>query len=193
VLPAIPGFITGLTVQDGELVDVAYEPSDNSWRWNDYQHRASEIRALRSIVGASMTRGVFRLERDDALEIARRMQYAKGIDPSLAIYAAYAYHDLQRKDLIREMAGYLSSDLGAPLFDVAFLARILDGRKVRDFDLISAFPLLSQGWALLNAYRVSLPANLDGLYARMVPSLWTMFDNRGVEQIANALRSGEIR
>ena len=140
-----------------------------------------------------MTHGVFRLERDDALEIARRMQYAKGIDPSLAVYAAYAYHDLQRRELIREMAGFIERDLGAPPFDVALLARLLDRRKAADIPLLSPFPLLSQGWALLRAYGVSLPESLAKLDAHMLPSLWTLFDARGVERIGHALATGAIR
>jgi hypothetical protein len=44
VVPAIPEFLATLTVADGELVDVAYEPSDNSGRWSEFQPRADEIR-----------------------------------------------------------------------------------------------------------------------------------------------------
>ena len=34
VLPAVPGFVAGLTFNEGELLDVAYEPSINSFRWD---------------------------------------------------------------------------------------------------------------------------------------------------------------
>ena len=193
LLPAIPGFITALTVEDGELVDVGYEPSDNSNRWSDFQGRAEEIRALRSIIASSMTQGAFHLEGDDALEIARRMQYSKGIDPSLAVYAAYAYHDLQRKDLINEMANYLATDLGAPLFDVALLARGLDKRVADNGIVISPIPLLGQGWALLNAFRVTLVPALKGIEGHIISSLWTLLDAKGVKQVEKALASGAIR
>ena len=193
LLPAIRGFITALTIDDGELIDVSYEPSDNSYRWADFANRANEIRALRSIIASSMTSGVFHLERDDALEVARRMQYAKGIDPSLAIYAAYAYHDLQRTDLIHEMANYLATDLGAPLFDVALLAKGLNGKVVDEGTAISPIPLFSQGWALLNAYRVSLLPALKGIERHITSSLWTLLDAKGVKQVEKALTSGKIR
>ncbi len=193
LLPAIPGFITALTVDEGELVDVTYEPSDNSPRWGDYRARAEELRALRAIASASLTNGAFHLERTDALDVARRMQYAKGIDPSLAVYAAYDYHDLQRQDLLREMASYLTADLGAPLFDVALFARQLDRRSATDWQVISPMPLLSQGWALLNAYRVRLAKELTGLDQHLSPSLWTLLLPHGVQQVRAALASGAIR
>jgi hypothetical protein len=91
------------------------------------------------------------------------------------------------------MARYLTDDLGAPLFDVALLARMLDRRKVADAALISPIPLFAQGWALLTAYRVSLPPGLEGLDAHITPYLWTLLDDRGVEQVKNALASGAIK
>jgi hypothetical protein len=194
LLPAIPEFLATLTMKDGELIDVAYEPSENTWRWPMYRDAAKEIRALRAVTAASMVQGVFKVEGDDALLIAKRMQYAKGLDPSLAIYAAHAYHDLQRTELIRQMMDYLSADLGAPLFDVALLARALDKKTVSaTSNLISAVPLLSQGWAFLSAYQVSLPPTLQRLQERLLPSLWTMLDPQGTELARSALNSGEIK
>jgi hypothetical protein len=162
LLPALPDFIAVLTVEEGELVDVAYEPSDNSWRWQDYVQRAPEIRQLRSLAASSMAQGVFRLEGEDALEVARRMQIAKGIDPTLAVYAAYAYNDLQRRDLIRQMSGTMRDDIGAPLFDVALLAGELNRAMITpETAVYSQIPLLAQGWALLSAFGVSLPPSLS--------------------------------
>ena len=194
MLPAIPGFIAALTVEGGELVNVAYEPSSNTWRWDEYQRKAKEIRELRAIVSSSLTRGLFRLERGDALEISRRMQYSKGIDPSLAIYAAYGYHDLQRRNLIREMKDFMQADLGAPFFDVALLSRALDNKAITvESKVLSPMPLLSQGWALLSAYRVELAPRIRNLQNRLLPSLWTMFDEQGAELARGAIDSGEIR
>lgn len=89
VLPAIPGFLAALTVEDDELIDVAYEPSSNTPRWLKFQDRARDIRALRAVAAAATKNGVFRLDGDDALAVAKQMQYAKSLDPALAIYAAY--------------------------------------------------------------------------------------------------------
>lgn len=193
VLPAIPGFLAALTVENGALVDVAFEPSDNTWRWQEFEHRAQEIRALRAIASSSMSRGVFRLEGEDAFETARRMQYAKSVDPTLAIYAAYAYHDLHLNDRIHQMGGYLSSDIGAPFFDIAMLAGDLDGKQVvPDGSIYSSMPLMAQGWALLSAFRVTLRPSVAALRGRLVPSMWTMLDPRGVEEVRGGFQTGDL-
>ena len=132
VLPALPEFLASLTVENGDLVDVAYEPSEFTGRWDLYQSHASELRTLRAVVSTATREGSFRLQGEDALKLARRMQYAKGIDPVLAVYAAYAYHDLHQVEYLEEMENTMRNDLGAPLFDVAMLARKLDNTKVRD-------------------------------------------------------------
>jgi hypothetical protein len=196
LLPAVPEFLCALSFdEDGELADVAYEPSDNTWRWDLFRQRAAEIRQLRAIAASALARGSFKLEGEDALAIARRMQFAKGIDPSLAVYAAYAYHDLQRLDLLRQMHDYLRGDLGAALFDVALLARVLNKHTlgVDAPPTLGAVPLMAQGWTLLRAFEVRLPAALAALEGLRLSSLWTMFDAAGVQRIRSAFAQRELR
>ena len=194
LLPVLPEFLGALTFDEEELVDVSYEPSANTWRWSMYENRAEELRSLRAIVSTSIGRGLFQLEGEDSLAIARRMQYSKGIDPTLSIYAAYAYHDLQRRDLISEMSGYLSADLGRSLFDVAMLSRELSGRSPSVVSTVfSPIPLLSQGWALLPAMRVALAGDLSRLQQCIVPSVWTLVDEDGVAILREALQTGAIK
>jgi hypothetical protein len=194
VLPAIPEFLAALTVEEGEVVDVAYEPSDNTGRWYEFQQYGNDIRTLRALAASSTKDGVFRLEGQDALGVARRLQYAKSVDPTLAIYAAYAYQDLRRGDLIREMSDYMGGDLGGRLFDIALLAREIDGKTAGTLpDVFGVAPLLSQGWALLGAHRVVLPPSLNNIERTLLPSVWTMFDKTGVAQLRAAFQKGEIR
>jgi Caspase domain len=187
VIPALPSFIAGLTFEEGQFMDVSYEPSENSPLWNEYSARAEELRSLRASIAASAALGVFRLDEQGGLALARRMQLAKGVDPSLALYAAYAYDGLQRRDLVDEMRGYMESDLGLTFFDIALLStRPKTGR------ILPPFPMLSKGWALLSAYRAELPASLLGIEQRRLPSPWTLFNPAGVEMIERAILSGEI-
>jgi hypothetical protein len=195
VLPAINGFLGALTVEDGELIDVAYEPSDNNKpHWDEFEARQGEIRALRAVAASATRGGVFRLEGEEALELARRMQNSKQVDPTFGVYAAYAYSDLRRRDLIKEMSGYMGGDLGARLFDIAMLAREIDGAKTGADPAVFGFaPLLAQGWALLPAYRISLPPSLEGLQRMLAPSVWTMFNGEGVTRVRGAMDNGEVR
>ena len=193
VIPAIKGFIAALTFDDGELVDVAYEPSANDWRWDMYKDSAARVRALRAVAASSSQHGRFRLEQDDAIRIAQDMQYAKGIDPTLAVYAAYAYHDLQAMQRIRDMSGYLSSDIGVTFFDLALLSRgLVDKSVVASDRIVPFFPLLSQGWALLGANRVRLHPALQGIENNMRDSLWSLFDEAGLRKLAQAMHTGDV-
>lgn len=194
VLPAIKGFVAALTFEEGELVDVAYEPSANTGRWNVYQARAAQVRALRAVAAAASQHGRFHLEGADPIRVAQQMQYEKAIDPTLSVYAAYAYHDLQEVGRIREMAGYQRDDLGFTLFDLALLGRELVGERVgSEAGVFPFFPLLSQGWSLLNANRVRLPRALDRIEQDMLDSLWSLFDSRGLDKLRRAMATMEVR
>jgi hypothetical protein len=194
LIPALPGFIAALRFDGDELVDVAYEPSQNHSRWSDYQSRAAELRRLRAVAAAASRAGRFRLDGDDAQALAQQMQFAKGIDPTLAVYAAYAYHDLQATERIRTMAGYLQGDLGMRWFDVALLAReLVDATINAGSGVLPFMPLLAQGWPMLRAHRVQWAAPLAGLEATLKNSLWSLYDASGVEILSRAMQSRNVR
>ena len=194
VVPAVPGFLTALTFDDGELVDVALEPSVNHGRWYDYREKISEVRALRGVAAAASRQGRFRLDGPEALAVAQRMQFAKGVDPALALYAAYAYYDLQELDRLGRMSAYLRDDLGTRLFDVAMLARELrDVRVNRMAGVVPFVPMLAQGWALVDSSRVRLHPALDGIAARVRESLWSLYEPAGVDMLRSAMQSRDVR
>lgn len=187
--PAVRDFLTALTFDGGELLDVALEPSANSWRRAEYEHRRAELETLRALVAAAARHGTFRLSGPDARELALRMQLAKGVDPAMALYAAYAYDGMQRPELVDEMAAYLHDDLRIRLFDIELLSRDLAGTTGSAPDLYPPLPMLAQGWALLDAYRVTLPAALRELRHHLVPSLWTLFDADGTHLLREAMEA----
>ncbi|GMV29951.1 MAG: hypothetical protein AMXMBFR59_20760 [Rhodanobacteraceae bacterium] len=192
VVPAIPGFVGALTFDGDEFVDLSYEPSANTPRAADYRRRARELQTLRQVAASASRNGAFRLEGDDAELLARRMQILKGIDPALAVYAAYAYRDRRDHARLREMNRFLRDDLQASPFDVALLSGALDGSRVtpanRTFGL---FPLLTQGWVFLHTHHVRL-ANDDGdvLQRHLSDSLWTQFDADGIDRLRSTYFKG---
>ncbi|WP_428422499.1 caspase family protein [Methylibium sp.] len=184
LLPAVRGFVTALSIEDGELADVAYEPSDNTARWQDFVGQAAELRALRGVVASSARDGVFRLEGDKAAALATRMQYAKQIDPALALYAAYAYHDLQMTERIRHMDLALKGELSMSFFDLGLLSGALGaGAGAPATGHYPMLPMLSQGWALLSAFKLGLPDGLAGIQRELLPSLWTHFNPAGARRL----------
>ncbi|MEI7461077.1 MAG: caspase family protein [Pirellula sp.] len=196
LLPAISGFLTSVTVEEGQVVDVAFEPSDNTERWQSYNERSDELRQLRAVISAATRNGTFRLEGDDAETLARRMQYARSIDPSLALYAVHAFRDQGHRARIREMAEFMQGDLGICLFDIALLAGKLGDRldePQRNF-VFPFLPMLSQSWSLLPAYDVVLAVPLKQIAQCVLPnSLWTLFYKKGVLLISQVLQEGTVR
>src|SRR5579884_948340 len=196
VIAAIPGFLTALTFENGELIDAAYEPSANTPLGADYATAAEDIRLLRGIIASASQFVRFRLDRiADPLSIAQRMQYSKGIDPTLAVYAAYAYHDLQRIDRIRNISAHLNEMLGGvTVFDVALLGRQLVNAPMDRASCIVPFvPLFSQAWSLLAANRVKLRPELKGVASHLRESIWSVFNPEAVEPLRLALMSGDVR
>ena len=189
VLPVIPDFLTTLTFdEDGELENVSYEPSANTWRWGEFQFRADTLRRLRAIIATSARLGVFHLEGEDAAKLAREIQQSKTVDPGMAIYAAYAYHDQQERQHLNEMLDYLRIDIGVTFYDLALLTRRLDSVG----PVFPPYPMLAQGWSLLNAFGARLPSSLEGMQRHVVPSLWTTFDPAGVDQLRYAMNQGDL-
>lgn len=196
LMPAIDEFLGTLTFDDGSLADVALEPIDTSHRWGAFQERADELRRLRAVVAASLGMGTFRLEGRSAETMARRMQLAKGVDPSLALYAAHAYRDQGNRRRLHEMAHFMMGDLGFCLFDIALLAGHLGPASDHDAtsETFPCLPLLAQTWALMPVYDLELPVGLENIVRHVLPnSLWTLFDKTGVEMLTSAIQKGNIR
>ncbi|MEZ6129190.1 MAG: caspase family protein [Planctomycetaceae bacterium] len=196
LVPALGGFLTSLTFENGLLIDVAYEPSEFTYRWDVFQSRAEDIRNLRSVIASATRQGTFRLQGEDAATLARRMQLSKGIDPSLALYAAHAYRRQGNQQRIHEMAEFMRGDLGICLFDIA----LLDGQLNEHQDdpqrkyIVPFLPMLSQSWAILAAYDVQLAQGLENIRPHINPnSLWTLLDADGVKIVSEVLRKGETR
>jgi len=189
VLPVLPGFIGALNFDGDELIDVAYEPSENTARAGFYREQGRELRALRKVVASASRDGSFRLNGEQAATLALRLQQMKGMNPSLSVYAAYAYNDLHAAVQLRDMNRYLAEDLDASLFDVAMLAGELDRKTPAQWPpLFGAFPLLAQGWAYLRARRIALPLQDDDtLQQSLTDSLWSVFNPRGVAHLRSTL------
>jgi hypothetical protein len=121
------------------------------------------------------------------------MQDNKGIDPTLAVYAAYAYHDLQQIGRIAEMSDYLRRDVGATFFDVELLARRLGRRKLdRGNRVVPFLPMLGQGWALLSAHGIQLHPELQAVAHSVKDSLWTLYDAIGCDTLRKLMATGEF-
>jgi len=53
--------------------------------------------------------------------------------------------------------------------------------------------MLGQGWTVLRAKGVALPDQVLAVRNSVQDSLWTTFDQRGIDLLMNALRRGTLR
>jgi len=191
-LPALEGYIGHITVAEGGVSNVSYVPSSNSERWTEYEKRREEIDRLRSAVSVAAGLGVLRLRKEDATEFADRVRVRKQFDPTLGIYAAYAYAEAGAYPQISSVRSFMTDDLGVGLFDVAMLDRYGHPDRLLGHFAVPFCPMLSQGWYYLRPRGIKLPRVLENAQYGLVQSLWTTFDVRAMRAINRALREGRL-
>ncbi len=192
MLAILPEFIGSAIVDEsGRVISVNYVPSQNSWRYGDYEQHAAEIEAMKAFAAVASRNGRLEPPIENAATFADRIRQNKGLDPTLGIYAAYAYAQVGRYQDAHSIFVCMRNDapvLAVP-FDVAMLATRFDPDAAKD-RLIGPFaPMLSQGWALLAARDPLFMSIHRTLRAHLVPSLWTTLTAEGVAIAARFLKA----
>jgi hypothetical protein len=177
-LIALPGYIGTATVEDGRVVNVSYTPAQNSPRWYDYVNQQAEVEQRRAFVAVAARSGLLKLERDRAASLADYVRQLKILDPTLGIYAAYAYAQAGMIDEVESVFDWMARDWHVPVpFDVALLAnRLVNPNGAR---VAGKTPMLTQGWALIHE-GLPIPANLLQASNYTLPALWTTLSAEGV-------------
>lgn len=181
LVPLFSSYDLSLDLRDGRLRSLSFEherASDEYLR-DDF----ARTRELRTLVGSMTEMGVFRPSDDQLARLARKIRPFKSYDPSLAIYAAYAYAARGDTDSILEMSEFLVPDLSGSLFDLQMLGSVAGAQdpsfRRPSLRLATPYPMLAQGWSLLDAYSALSPF-LEELLRTVRPGLWTLFDPTGV-------------
>ena len=116
----------------------------------------------------------------------------KFADPTLGLYAAYAYNEAALTEDVRSVAEIMRGDLGVFLFDVAMLAGELNDRMVSS-EVVPFCPMLSQGWDLLQARNIRLPDGIESARGHLRPALWTTLEPGGMDIVITALQRGQLQ
>ncbi|MGK0180371.1 MAG: hypothetical protein ACI8PD_002178 [Nitrospinales bacterium] len=199
VLAVIPGFIGTVTVEDGRVVNVNYTPSRGSNRYYDFEPFAEQIAQRRAFIATAAQHGAFRLEPDQARDVGRYLRVYKNLDPTLGIYASYAYAQSGALKGVESVYEYMkegdySSDgpLTVP-FDVALLARKLpELYPFHQHNTAPFCPMLTQGWAFIEPYKEILSPVVNRAGHHLLPALWTTFNKEGVAILWDAIEKGEL-
>ena len=188
VVPALRHFAGHIVVRGTGVTTVNYDMAGAA---------PSFVYELRAIVATAAKFGVFRIQgdgnerKDRARQIGDTIRMGKGADPTLGLYAAYAYNDADLIEQVRSVQQFMHANLGVHLFDIAMLAGDLNGRTTREGD-VPFCPMLSQGWEFLRVKDVRMPASVRDIRNHLVPALWTTFDPRGMEMVSDALKNGKL-
>jgi hypothetical protein len=180
VIAALADFVAYVVVEKGGVSNISYIPALTSNRWQDYQYEHERLDQLRAAVAAAAKFGVFRVEKEDAAaSLGNYIRVAKSIDPTLGVYAAYAYDQAGLLGQVRSVRLFMQQDLGADIFDVAMLSAD-PFVKVEKGPVVPFCPVLSQGWNLLRIKRIDLPPVVTEARFHLRPALWTTFDRDGM-------------
>jgi hypothetical protein len=199
VLPGLRGYIGHVFVEGGGVANVNYVPSDNTKRWADYLPVRERVEALRAAVAAAAGLGVFHIAPGQARSFANKVREFKVFDPTLGLYAAYAYASAGLESEVQSVTDYMKGDLGCELFDVAMLAQ--RGTRPREADttqpdqvpILPFCPMLRQGWSLLAARDAELPDAVRAARDWLLPALWTTFAPDGIRLLRAAIERGDFR
>lgn len=192
VLAGLHGYIGHASFGESGLSNVSYVPSSNHWRWGMYKRKRAEIDRFRALVALAVEDNAFRIESDaKAKALAKTIRIAKAVDPTLGLYAAYAFSQTGDDKSVLSVMRYMRSDLGVDLFDVRALAlrRLREPWSVKK--LAPFCPMLTQTWNLLRPRGIELPAVLEDSVPFLCNALWTTFEPERTDAIMNAVKQGE--
>jgi hypothetical protein len=179
VLPVFPGYVGIVRFKDDLLFSVHYERLNSE----EVEHGRFELDNLRFAMREALAVGSLALDFDSASRLASRLHGAPFVDPALAVYASYAFQSAGRLQQIVDLRAELSEKQRMRLFDVDLLAR---KGKVADIPSTAlTTPLLSQGWAFVDALLPGYPDHLKQLRGHVGQSLWSHYDSIGVKILAS--------
>jgi hypothetical protein len=182
VVAVLPNFVGTIAVQDEGVVSVNYSPSRESGREVGDARSVSRLAQLRANAAAAAKLGVFRADNPaEAVRLANDIRVLKGIDPTLGLYAAYAYQQAGALEQIRSIADIMRGQFDLLLFDIAMFANFEPVQTVVRGGFIVPFcPMLSQGWNLLEATGARIPEPARQAARHLRQALWKTFEREGV-------------
>lgn len=194
------GYIGTLVFDKNRLLTINYTPSKNNYKYQSFKENEKKIKFVRAFIASAANEGFDykntfknefnkdgRMRYDNAGSFLRR---EKSIDPSLGLYAVYAFMQAGKINDVKSVYNYMREESDKMLFDVAMLSGML---KVEYKRLAPFCPMLSLGWAYRNRFEEFLHPKLQEASSFLVPNLWTTFDVNGTEILKTLFKSNIIK
>lgn len=195
IFPILPEYIGIINVEGGRVISLDYVPSFANSRHHEYTSRLEEFEQMKAFSAMAAKYGRFQVADRNAERFADRIRQEKGIDPTLGLYAAYAYAQIGRYRDVSSVFRYMQHDsaLLAVPFDVAMLAAYYreNAIEVEKTHRTPFGPMLAQGWAALTPEHPLHRPIHERLRPHLIPSLWTTLSPEGVSIAEKAVHAGE--
>ncbi|AYZ10999.1 caspase family protein [Chryseobacterium arthrosphaerae] len=192
----IKGFVAELVFKDGNLFTINYTPSkNNNFAFEDYQRKKAMIEQKRSFIANAANNGFRYNEVFNSINFedigwssndpGSYLRVGKSLDPSLGLYAAYAFRESGDFSKIRSIYKYMIEDNPVIIYDVAMLAGYLEEEP----PTASFCPLMTIGWSYSHLFR----NNIEPIYLKaaefLLPGLWTTFNSEGTHILQKYLKT----
>lgn len=189
ILPALKHFVGTVTTSTDAVASISYDPEYAVGDADDH------IARLRATAAAAYKSGVLRFQgveserQKQAEQFGNTVRMGKGIDPSLGLYAAYAYDEANLPKQVSSVRSLMARELDTDLFDVAMLDQegALGSRPIVPF-----CPVLGIGWSYLSSSNIEMPKIVNDGRRHLISSPWTAFNNEGMKILMAALEDGTL-
>jgi hypothetical protein len=191
MLAVIPGYVGTVVVEDEHVVTVNYTPARGSANYPQYERHSQEVEERRAMIAVAARNGSFRPSRDEARQYAETLRDLKRLDPTLGLYASYAYAQVGDWEGVLSVSRYMLQAYVRRRVPVPFDVVMLAAQYAPGVISLSGFPpqmpMLTQGWTLLGSLENKLPRAVQRAKQFLLPSLWSTFSPKGVEILRAAM------
>lgn len=187
VLGVLPGFMGYISIENDRIVDVNYIPTRTNDRYDEFMIENIGVQMRRGIAAAHVRNGTFMIEgrKSSIIRTASYLRNHKAFDPTLGLYAAYAYAQAGKRKEIKSIYDFMLKEPEPVLYDVMMLASLESQFAVSLARTVPFCPMLTQGWAYLAINSELNNGLLRELRTTLLPGLWTTFNKDGVKIILN--------
>ncbi|WP_316812942.1 caspase family protein [Pedobacter heparinus] len=170
-----------LLIEKEQIVNISYSPAIWSRHFERSELFDDNISMARARIAAKARQGKFRIEgyTEELMWEASFLRNFKAFDPTLGLYACYAYAQAGNFDQVRSVYRYMIRDAEQILFDVSMLNSLFSPDFNTETIPSTIFPSLTQGWSYLPIKPELFHPMLRELSSHLKPALWTKFTPEG--------------
>lgn len=196
----LEGYIGTLVFANNQLLTINYTPSMYSAKFKSFEKNEENIEYARAFVASAANEGFdYSSTFEDEFDQIGNMNFSNAgsylrqetsIDPSLGLYAAYAFRQEGKLKDVKSVYDFMKADSSKIIFDVAMLAGMI---KDETAYLAPFCPMIALGWAYRQQFEDNLHPQVIEAANHLIPSLWTTFDKQGTDILKKLFNENSIK